>query len=271
MAYMSHKPYVGITGLTTGQEVKDILQLYGAFGYSMETPHIPMLGYLVNDESLYDPGRQPLSRRYPRFKEIAGLLRQGQGCALQVIHYSSARPDLAVQVARLLDGLYETGLCRAVQFNIPWPAVTELQKIKEMYPKLRLILQLSHQSMLAAGGTSPVEIVARVQAYGSAVSDVLIDPSAGRGLAFSLAGSTELAVYQLLSASGDLCLGFAGGFDGDTVSARVQEIIDLTAGSEFSIDVESRVRDRLSEREGDDVLSLHQVRRYLQAAATVLA
>jgi hypothetical protein len=271
MTVMLRKPYVGITGLTSRQEVNDVLQAYADAGYSMETPHIPMLGYLVDDHSLNDPGSRSLSRRYPRFRQVADLLRQGQGRALQVIHYGSTQPDLAAQVERLLDGFYETGLCRAIQFNIPWPAVAEVQRIKEAFPALRLILQLSHHSMLAAGGASAAEIAGRIQAYGPSVSDVLIDPSAGRGLEFSLAGSTELALYEILCTEGALRLGFAGGFDGDNVTARVQEIIDLTGRVNFSIDVESRVRDRLSERDGDDVLSLEKVRHYLQATAAVLA
>ena len=128
-----------------------------------------------------------------------------------------------------------------------------------------------HEDFFKAGGASTAEIAGRIQAYGSAVSDVLIDPSAGRGLEFSLAGSTELALYQILCTEDELKLGFAGGFDGDNVTARVQEIIDLTGRTDFSIDVESQVRDRLSERDGDDVLSLEKARRYLQATAVVLS
>ena len=151
----------------------------------METPHIPMLGYLVDDQSLNDSGSQPLSHRYPRWGQVADMLRQGQGRALQVIHYGSTRPDLEAQVIQMLDGLYETRLCQGIQFNIPWPAVAEVQRIRETFPALRLILQLSHHSILAAGGASAAEIAGRIQAYGPSVSDVLIDPSAGRGLEFS--------------------------------------------------------------------------------------
>ena len=70
---MKSKVYVGITGPVNLQETRDICKEFSEAGYSMESPHIPMIGFLVNYKTLN--GQATQSRRYPPVNELPGLLR----------------------------------------------------------------------------------------------------------------------------------------------------------------------------------------------------
>lgn len=264
---MITKPYIGITGPVTGKEVKDIVEEFSNAGYSLSSGHIPMLGFLVSQKTLF--GQTVQNRRYPSFKEIPELISTTEGKVFPMIHYNSKSiQGLASEVEKVFKDLYFNDLCKSVQLNIPWPEVGQLERMQMVMPDLKIVLQLSHKAM---ENKSPVEIAKRVKNYGSLIDYVLIDPSGGRGLEFDI--DTSIEVYNQIkdTAFADLTIGFAGGFTGDNVQTRVDELYRRTYGSSnFSIDAEGGLRDKLSEEYGDDLLNMHKVRSYLQEASKVL-
>ena len=126
---MAMKPYIGITGPVNVQETREIFREFSEAGYSIDAPHIPMLGFLVSYKTLN--GQPTSNRRYPPVSTLSELLQATEGKVLTMIHYNSKERDsLYNQVAQIFDGIYETGLCKAIQLNIVWPDLSQVAKIK---------------------------------------------------------------------------------------------------------------------------------------------
>ena len=83
---MKAKVYVGITGPVNVQETKDICREFSEAGYSMESPHIPMLGFLVSYKTLN--GQATQNRRYPPASSLPDLLKSTDGQVLTMVHYN---------------------------------------------------------------------------------------------------------------------------------------------------------------------------------------
>ncbi len=262
---MAAKPYVGITGPVNVQETKDICKEFSEADYSMAGPHIPMLGFLVSYKTLN--GQPTPNRRYPLVNTLPDLLQATDGEVLTMIHYNSKEMDsLSNQVAQIFAGIYEKDLCKAIQLNIVWPEINQVKKIKEQYPEMQIVFQASHKAM---EGKSSNQIATGIKAYGDSISYLLIDPSGGKGIPFDL--ELSVAIYsELKNQCPDLTIGFAGGFAGEKVTPRLTEILQQIEESNFCIDAEGGLRDKITSAYGDDLLNLEKVRGYLQAAASVL-
>ena len=262
---MKAKPYVGITGPVDVQETKDICREFAEAGYSMESPHIPMLGFLVSYKTLN--GQATQNRRYPPANSLPELLRATDGQVLTMVHYNSKEIEtLSNQVAQIFDGVYENGLCRAIQLNIVWPDIGQVARIKEQHPDMQVVFQASHKAM---DGKTPNQIAKGVLDYRDSISYVLIDPSGGRGMPFDL--ESAVAIYsELREQCPNLTVGFAGGFTGENVAPRLRDILKQIEEDKFCIDAEGGLRDKITSAYGDDLLNIGKVRGYLQSASSVL-
>ena len=231
----------------------------------MEHPPFPMLGFLVSYKTLN--GQPTKNRRYPPVSRLPDLLRAIDRQVLTMIHYNSKEVDtLPNQVAQIFGGVYENGLCRAIQLNIVWPDIGQVTKIKEQYPDMQIVFQASHKAM---DGKTPHQIAQRIRDYGDSISYFLIDPSGGRGMLFDLESS--VAIYsELREQCPDLTVGFAGGFTGKNVVSILNELLKKTGGSNFCIDAERGLRDKITSAYGDDSLNIEKVREYLQSASSVI-
>ncbi|MFA6461960.1 MAG: hypothetical protein WCV90_06880 [Candidatus Woesearchaeota archaeon] len=187
---MKAKAYVGITGPVSVQETRDICKEFSEVVYSMDSPHIPMLGFLVSYKTLNEQPTQ--NRRYPPINALKDLLRATDKRVLTMVHYNSKEVDtLSTQVAQIFNGIYEEGLCKAIQLNIVWPDIGQVDRIKEQHPDMQIVFQASHKAM---EGKTPNQIATGVRCYGDSISYVLIDPSGGRGMPFDLESS--VAIYS---------------------------------------------------------------------------
>ncbi len=262
---MNAKAYVGITGPVNVRETRDICREFSEADYSMKSPHIPMLGFLVSYKTLNEQPTQ--NRRYPPIKTLPDLLRATDKRVLTMVHYNSKEIDtLSNQVAQIFDGVYDNGLCRAIQLNIVWPDIDQVAKIREQHPDMQIVFQASHKAM---GGKTPNQIAKGVRDYGDSISYVLIDPSGGRGMPFDLESS--VAIYsKLREQCPALTIGFAGGFTGENIAPRLREILQQIETDGFCIDAEGGLRDKVTSAYGDDLLNMEKVRGYLKSASSVL-
>jgi phosphoribosylanthranilate isomerase len=262
---MKAKAYVGITGPADIPETRAIGKEFSEAGYSMESPHIPMLGFLVSYKTLNGPATQ--NRRYPPVNSLPDLLRETAGQVLTMVHYNSKERDtLSHQVTRIFDGVYDKGWCRAIQLNLVWPEPEQVARIREHYPAMLIVFQASHKAM---EGKTPNQIASGIKDYGDSISYVLIDPSGGRGRPFDLESS--VATYsELREQCPELTIGFAGGFTGENIAPRLREILQRVERNDFCIDAEGGLRDKITSAYGDDLLNIEKVRGYLQSASAVL-
>lgn len=254
---MKPKPYVGITGPTTQSEVEYISDQFLYHDFTTSSPHLPMIGFLVSTKTLN--GVETQNRRYPRFSEVRDLISFCDRNIFTMIHYNSNHPDLSKEVKRVFSNLYDENLCRAIQLNIVFPDIHEVEKIKKDMSELKIVFQAS-KKVLESGNN--FEVSRRIGEYKGLVDYVLIDPSGGRGVEFEINKTIDL--YQkLIARLPDVSVGIAGGFNGKNVLDRVLDIQEKLGTSEFSIDAEGGLRDKLSDEYGDDLLNLDKVWDYI--------
>jgi phosphoribosylanthranilate isomerase len=159
-------------------------------------------------------------------------------------------------------GIYNLGLCRALQMNVRFPPVEEVAKIKNRFPEMLIVFQANKGAMK---NKTPMEFAQRTAEYGRSIDYVLIDPSGGKGQPFEIEHSVNM-FRELNEKLPYLTIGFAGGFNGENVEAVVRELIQKTGTTEFCIDAEGGLRDKLSDAWGDDVLNFDKSGAYLQGA-----
>jgi phosphoribosylanthranilate isomerase len=258
------KPYVGVTGAVSEAEVMAIVDAFEKNGLTMQSPHMPMNGTLVSYKTL-DLGNNPGNRRYPEMKEIPGILAATKNKTFNTIHFNTKRPEVLssdIKTVMEFGGIYKNGLCQGVQYNVAWPPIDEIDKIRSEYPDLKMILQLSSK---ATEGMSQKEIVEKAAEYAD-TDYVLIDPSCGKGLGFDIEYSVNL--YRKLKEGGiKATVGFAGGLSGENVAGVIGDLIARMKTDEFVIDAEGNLRDKITPAYGDDVMNIEKVRKYISAAA----
>ena len=262
------RPYIGVTGSTSTAEVSALVEFFEKNGVSMSGDVVPMIGFLVSDLAMLT-GRKEGDRRYPATKDLASLLESAHGKAFATIHYDTKTPgNLYFEICSVIqrDGLYDKGIVGGVQLNCAWPPKEQVAAIKNAYPLLKIILQLPKK---AVEGLSPKDIARKIINDYPRIDYLLLDPSGGRGIAFDPVESTTL--YHAVIAEGFRgTIGFAGGLSGENVGDRVKTLKAAVAGGRFSIDAEKRLRDQITDDNGDSVLNLDKARAYISAAAKAL-
>jgi hypothetical protein len=251
-------PYVGVTGPTTVNEVRDVSNAFLDHNFGVDAGHRAMLGFLVSHRTLNH--QHTNNRRYPVVGLLPDLLSVVPRGMLTMVHYNSRELEtLDEQMLDVMETPYHQGLCQAIQLNIPWPFTTTIEKVKRRLPGLEIVIQLSRASM---EGLNLAQISERVYRYKDLADHVLIDPSGGQGREFDLETSARLYEFIKEKCPG-LTIGFAGGLSGDNVEQRVSKLRSMLRTSHFSIDAEGHLRDKRSDQYGDDDLSLQRVNSFL--------
>ncbi|MEK6849659.1 MAG: hypothetical protein AABY01_03770 [Nanoarchaeota archaeon] len=249
------KPYIGVTGPTSVEEVDSILGSFLDAGLFPECDVTPMVGFLVSYKTMNGQATENL--RYPPVASLPALVAATRDRALPTIHYNSREQNLAGQVKTLFGPL--KGLCKTVQLNVSWPEFQQVAAMK--YHGLDIILQLSQGAM---EGKTPVEIANKVASYGHNIDYVLIDPSGGKGKEFDMDRSQDIW-SALTSQCIPLTIGFAGGFTGENVRGRVHNL-RMRGAEKFSIDAEGGLRDKKSNAYGDDTFNAEKTAAYIKNA-----
>ncbi len=202
--------------------------------------------------------------RYPAFAEIPAMLNATNGRALNMLHHGTMPQNFGhvredIETAFETAGIYETGLCRALQLNLQWPDPELFRDVLNKFPEMRMVLSVHPQQL------RPTEISDRVAQYKGLASDLLIDPSQGEGVAIDL--STAVQIYTAIRAKDNgMLIGFAGGLGGEDSEERIRALKDkMPSGNLFSVDAEKALRD-----ESDSILDRSKVERYLKASSIAL-
>lgn len=257
--------YIGVTGPVTLQEVGHLVSTFEKNTITLESNHQPMIGILVSEKTLN--GMDVGNRRYPLFSQVPTLLEAASNKAFNTLHYNTSHKEsLSDQVDALFsEQIYDDNLSRGIQLNVVWPPIEELTKIKRSLPDLQVILQLSKNSLKKG----PQEVAERLTAYSDLVDYALLDPSGGAGRSFQ--PEEILPYYEAIhEMRPNVSLGIAGGFTGDNVGHRIAEVRAILGHSNFSIDAEGGLRDKVTDEYGDDLYNSRKVEWYIEEAAKAL-
>ncbi|MBS3167331.1 hypothetical protein J4403_03950 [Candidatus Woesearchaeota archaeon] len=259
MQKVKPQPYIGITGLTSMSEIRAIFEINKNLNLSLESNHLPMLGFLVSDKTLR--GSSTENYRYPSVRDIPYLVEKASKEAFSMIHYNTHdKTTIFEQVKELFDKIYPLG-CRAIQFNVIWPPAEQISLIKDSFPEMKIVFQASKKVMTEHQN----EIVEKLNKYVNNLDYFLIDPSSGIGKEFNLEES--LNFYNLITNNfSHLTIGFAGGLNSTNVYSETNKILNLIKSSDFCIDAEGGLRNKVTEIYGQDFLDINQAKGYLSNA-----
>ncbi|MBN1156397.1 hypothetical protein JXA85_02180, partial [Candidatus Woesearchaeota archaeon] len=156
---MREKPYIGVTGPSNLEDTQFLLKFFKEAGVNMETDHIPMIGILISDRTLQ--GEHNGDLRYPYFEYIPEMLYEIDEKAFSTIHYNTKnKENLSEEILDLVHNLGSAEVpLGGFQFNIHWPPIEEIAKIKRALSDKKLILSLSKTTM---DGKTPKELGRRV-------------------------------------------------------------------------------------------------------------
>lgn len=260
---MKERPYVGVTGLSSRLEVaKTLYKGFSQTNLSIESERIPMIGFLVSLKTL---NRLPTENlRYPNIKILRELWQESKYFAFNTVHYNTQETKaLSEQVITIFaQGIYDRDYLQGLQFNMKWPDRHELLKVKRVMPDLKIIISVFGGILKES---TPQEVAQKIESYGLLVDYLLLDPSGGHGKTFE---AKEVVPYfqSLRDKFPNLALGVAGGFTGENVGSRVRELILELGITDFSIDAEGGLRDKVSPKYGDDLFNLEKTVSYIKAA-----
>jgi phosphoribosylanthranilate isomerase len=264
------KSYVGVSGISSVREAEEVVDaFYTDAGFSAMGSHVPMMGFQVSYKCL-ERGYSEGNNRVPMLDELPNILKAVEGKVFSTVHYYTKNKDsLLKEVWKVLntESIYYRVLVGGLQINGVLPTPEQFGSIKHAFPELKLILQLSPKTV----GTMHVNDIAKSLSNDYAGVDyVLIDPSMGTGKEFDVNVAVE--TYHMLRTN---CISagivFAGGLNGSNVSSKVRSVSKAIGTTEFSIDAEGGLRDRLGDGYGNDALNMEKVRAYLRNARAALS
>ncbi|MBR9676649.1 hypothetical protein GOV04_00720 [Candidatus Woesearchaeota archaeon] len=238
---MIAKPYVGITGFKTSDEVIKVQEQFKKNGFlNNHISYLPMFGFIVSNNRVTDITSE--GHKTPALKNLAGLCELLEPNTLPMVHYYTPDNDQLFEELKKvfnINQLYERELCRSVQLNQldGLAPIEQVEMLKEQFSDLEIVLQVPRKVL---NENDSEQLASMLKPYDGFVSYVLIDPSGGEGKAIGLKHAIEL-LHALAQAMPITRLGVAGGLSADNVR-HVISTIRKEFKEPFSFDIQALVR-----------------------------
>ena len=180
------RPYIGVTGFMTREEVVIALGFYREAWKGREPTHDLMVGVLASSKTLcLHTASNPL--RYPAATSIAHIFIDDP-LALNLVHVCTNSDPSEIDGKRIpmgvdaLRGLRAGGaLCHGIQVNSKRPGWRNVQDVRATIgPDARFVLQ-AHPQWLDARLRADNGNMDSLLMFGRTTTDILIDVSGGRG------------------------------------------------------------------------------------------
>lgn len=241
-------PYIGVSGVTSKQEVEHILKMV-----PKQHPYRLMLGVLASFKTLQ--GRthsQP--KRYPFATQITRIFPNDPR-VLNLIHYAS-RENRALHKQFETITSYGGPHIHGLQLNITWPYPKAMERYRITHQGKVVVLQINRECF-ASVNHDPGKLAKKLREDYSGLCDyILLDASGGLGLNMHL--PTVRAYTEAISAETPYFqIGVAGGLCADSLG-EIESLHD--SDKPLCIDAEGKLRDQ------HDNLDLTKVNDYLTRA-----
>lgn len=231
------RPYIGITGFMSADEVQAMLALMPA-----SANRALMVGVLASLNTMRGimPSKWP--NRYPVREQISRIF-QAHPLALNLIHYNTQESETLSEQLVEMTNVGGPNL-HGFQLNLTWPSPEAIRDYTSNYPYMQIVLAVGHRA-LELMAWSPDRVADRVvREYDEIIDYVLIDPSGGYGRPFEpeRLGEFLLALQEKRVNAG---LGVAGGLNQATLDL-IQPLIQIFP--DLNWDAEGRLRDPVSDQ-----------------------
>lgn len=247
--------YIGITGFTEKEQILDTLKTIE----SLPKEQNYMFGFLVSKKTL---NLEPIeNKRYLNFKsyqELKELMTysSNKDNILNMIHFNTNEREFSKELIPLLKELGD--VVEAIQFNLSFIEIEQYKIIRKQFPNIKFLLQYNNSF---EKNLSAYEIYYVLKEIG--FEYILIDLSGGRGTSFEpiylKKAYDEFGIEKL-----ETNLGVAGGLSGENVQKFINELNQFNIP--YFIDSESKLRDKLSDKYGDDIWNQSKVDDYITKA-----
>jgi len=243
------KPYIGITGFMTNEEVNTMLNLMPP-----SSDRLLMAGVLASWKTMYE---NKVSGRYPNIKNISKIFAQ-HSLALNLIHYHTKNTDtLCDQLVSLTKFGGEN--LHGFQLNFTWPPISELTKYRSICRDYIIVMVVTNQAFEDTE-YSPELLASRIEDYKGLVDYILLDRSGGYGIYLDTEFMREY-LDILYTKDSNIGIGIAGGLSDSTLHLVEPLMADFP---DLSIDAEDKLRNPY-----DDSLNLGFARNYLCSALKI--
>ncbi|MBS3147255.1 hypothetical protein J4219_00050 [Candidatus Woesearchaeota archaeon] len=236
------KPYIGITGFKTAQEVQ---AMNLAFERTEEINYTAMYGFISSTKRMKKPEEQ--GNESPALAELEHILRCVPANALHALHYfTEEAQNVAREVTDITTRYDPESRLKAVQLNLTWPSPKQVELIRAH--GLEVILQLPRS---ATEGKTPSEIATKAKEYNGLANYILVDPSGGLGIEFEPKRAAE--IMHAVASEIPAIVGAAGGLSAENVFDRVITMRDLYENTPhtatrltngFCIDAQGKLRNK---------------------------
>ena len=243
---MKKKPYVGVTGFMSSEEVTETLK-----DIDFKTANrLLMVGVLASSKTIQGI-KNKWPNRYPPLHEIGNIFVKNDDC-LNLIHYNTKDPDkLLTQLIMVSDAVNDN--FDGFQLNIAWPPPQILENYKSLYPCKQIVLQIGGGAFEEAGNM-PAWVANKVAEYVGIVDYILLDPSGGLGQPSDPLKAREY-LDELSRYEKEIGLGVAGGLSPNTLHL-LEPLLQVYPS--ISIDAEGKLRNE------QDHLDVAITRKYIQ-------
>jgi hypothetical protein len=256
------------------EQVQHLISLASSYGIGKGSTHALMVGCLVSsalEQNLPPVNTSKPCRHVANFEQLVETLKAAnqEGC-IGMLHFElgkvwPGRTGEAKPVVSLLKRLMPYGLYPPVQLN----GALRAEDIHEIHNEagVPIVLQLRRELSERDEG----ELLHYIDSIAPSISMILLDPSAGAGHEIEVEPAVRLHLTIERRFPGAFSFGYAGGLGGAEQSERkrttdiIREIKHALQSSNFSVDVESRVR-RPSCAPDSDELNLELCSRYFESA-----
>jgi phosphoribosylanthranilate isomerase len=249
----TNKNYIGMTGITEEKQLFGIDSIFRNGKFPNQN-HDIMIGILISPRNL---DKTWFSSRYPNIWEIKNILqslykKEKYKDFFNTLHIDEKANSNWEYCLELL--INKIGIIpKGIQVNVKHPKVKDIKRLSERFPETQIIFQYSGDFL----NKDIKEAMKDLSVYTKYIDYVLIDPSRGRGLELN----SNLALKHFIQIKKDfnhLNVALAGGFNHKNIRDYVKAFKASLDSFDFSLDIESGVRDN------DDKLDLIKFESYIQ-------
>lgn len=227
------KPYIGITDFMNGQQSLEMRHAFQRAGGAALGRQL-MVGVMMSYKTLNGLPTK-WTGVFPK-NEAVWPIFVPDPLTLNTLHYADYDgTDVAASLEKA--AAFGGPWMSALQLDMVWPDPEAIQAFHARHPDVRVILQ-ANTNALDGVGNDPDAFLKRLEGYGPAVDDVLLDKSMGKGLGMDAAALRPFAA-ALAKYRPDLGIAAAGGLGPDTlhlVEPLVAEFPDI------SLDAQGKLR-----------------------------
>lgn len=247
------RPYIGVTGFMTPQEVRAAQRKFDLL--YMDGLRVLQVGVLMSSKTL-GGGTNKYPNRYPHIDAVSKIFQNHQG-AFNVVHYNTEDPETLAYQLKVIAAEVAGPHLHGFQLNVKWPRFGALQDFHfATGSRFFVMLQISKGAM-EDFGHQVVPIAEKIATYGDAIDAVLIDQSGGKGQVITDLQFTLNLIDAIKKHAPAVRIGVAGGLRSGTlhlmrpILARHPDVI---------LDAESGLRSH-----DHDDLDLFEVADYFKA------